>query len=907
MMMREQPDTVSAPPPSPDATMLMESPLLHTKLRSPGATPTLLSRPRLSSQLHLQSNGFLTLVSAPAGFGKTTLVTDWLRQQNRPAAWLTLDEQDNDPVLFWRYLIAALQVVDERLGLRALAALGTLARVSLETAVTYLLNDIVSHIPADTILTLVVDDFHWIHSAAIFQSLNYLLQHQPPQLHLVLLTRADPPLSLARLRVAGRLVELRAADLRMTPPEMAAFLNQVMALDISDDTLELLAQQTEGWPAGLQLAALSLRQRGAVEAAQLVQSFAGVRQHVFAYLMEEVLTHQPDEVRQFLQQTAVLPQFSAPLCTAVTGQTNAAQRLRQLTADNLFITPLDNAGQWYRYHPLFAEMLRANLDEAAQRDCQRRAALWYAAQQMMPEAMRSAQAAQDYDLMAQFLTQSYKTFLGQALLVSLQKWLAALPDAYQTPRSRLAAAWCRVYESNEAELQQIVAAISAQSPELDEPFQGEILAVRAIYASLYGRLNNAILWATEAITLIAPEDHLSLAAAYQALGNAYRHQGQLDAALAAYGQTRQHFEKLGNVFMGQLPLYRTASIQIMQGRMKQAWQTYESIRQHAQSAGYEPLIMTGEVYGYLSDLYWEWNDLEKAEAYARQEIELGQSGHMLLSLVDGYLRLAAAADAQEDEAGAREALGLAQATAVQFQSASMSAQVVMHQARHELAWGNLTAASAWADGYTGQRDEGVCPLTPLSAQTADLLLARIRLAQGEMALALNLLHEILPQFEAAGRIRLVAEANVVQALAWSGQKQDAAAQKALIRALALAQPEGYIRVFVENGPVLIPLLDQVRHLFPDYVSQLLNALPASPAAGATPSLLLDPLTEREQEILAQIALGQSNQQIAEALFISVGTVKGHVNHILSKLDVKNRTQALLRARELNLPDIHSQS
>ncbi|MBE2200558.1 MAG: AAA family ATPase [Anaerolinea sp.] len=538
---RERP--LATPPPPPDPMLLMESPLLHTKLRSPGVTPTLLSRPRLTHQLVLQSNGFLTLISAPTGFGKTTLVTDWLRQQNRPVAWVTLDEQDNDPVLFWRYLITALQVVDECLGLRAQAALGALTRVSLETAVTYLINDIVNHLPVDQILTLVLDDFHWIHNAAVHQSLNYLLQHQPPQLHLLLLTRADPPLSLARLRVTGRLVELRAADLRMTPPEMAEFLNQVMALDISDDTLDLLAQQTEGWAAGLQLAALSLRQQGAVEAAQLVQTFAGVRQHVFAYLMEEVLTYQSDEVRQFLQQTAVLPQFSAPLCTAVTGQTDAAQRLRQLTADNLFITPLDDAGQWYRYHPLFAEMLRANLDEAVQRDCQRRAALWYAAQQMMPEAMRSAQAAQDYDLMAQFLTQSYKTFLGQALLVSLQKWLTALPDTYQTPRTRLAAAWCRVYESNEAEMQQIVAAITAQSPELDKPFQGEILAVRAIYASLYGRLDNAILWATEAITLIDPEDHLSMAAAYQALGNAYRSQGQLDAALAAYSQTRQHFEK----------------------------------------------------------------------------------------------------------------------------------------------------------------------------------------------------------------------------------------------------------------------------------------------------------------------------------------------------------------------------
>ncbi|MFO7682206.1 MAG: AAA family ATPase [Chloroflexota bacterium] len=309
-MMRDQPDTLSTPPLSPEPMPVMQSPLLHTKLHSPGATPTLLSRPRLISQLHFQSNGCFTLLSAPAGFGKTTLVTDWLRQQNNPAAWLTLDEQDNDPVLFWRYLIAALHMVDERLGLRAQAALAALRGISLETAVTFIINDIVSHIPTGKTITLVLDDFHWIHNAAVHQSLNYLLQHQPPQLHLLLLTRADPPLSLARLRVEGRLRELRAADLRLTPAEMAAFFNQVMALDISAESLTLLAEQTEGWAAGLQLAALSLRQRSPADAARLLQTFTGARQHVFAYLMEEVLTHQPDEVRQFLQQTAVLLQFS---------------------------------------------------------------------------------------------------------------------------------------------------------------------------------------------------------------------------------------------------------------------------------------------------------------------------------------------------------------------------------------------------------------------------------------------------------------------------------------------------------------------------------------------------------------------------------------------------------------------
>jgi ATP/maltotriose-dependent transcriptional regulator MalT len=281
-----------------------------------------------------------------------------------------------------------------------------------------------------------------------------------------------------------------------------------------------------------------------------------------------------------------------------------------------------------------------------------------------------------------------------------------------------------------------------------------MLAVRAIYASLYGEPGNAIQWATEALTLIDSEDFLSLAAAYHALGNVYRFRGELDAALAAYTQAQHQFENLGNVFMGQLPLYRDASIQVMQGRLHQAWQTYESLRQRAQTAGYEPLIMTGEVFGYLSDLYWEWNDLEQAEAYAKQEVELAQLGHMLLALVDGYLKLTAALAAQGDEAAAREALNLAVETAMQFQSAPVSAQVAMVQARYELAWGNLGSASDWANEYARQRGSDACILPPLLAQSADLLLARIWLAQNQTAAALALVQEVVGHFEAIGRIRL---------------------------------------------------------------------------------------------------------------------------------------------------------
>jgi LuxR family maltose regulon positive regulatory protein len=356
---------------------------------------------------------------------------------------------------------------------------------------------------------------------------------------------------------------------------------------------------------------------------------------------------------------------------------------------------------------------------------------------------------------------------------------------------------------------------------------------------------------------------------------------------------------LGNVIMAQLPLYRIASIQVMQGRLRHAWQRYEALRENAQAAGYEPLIWTGEVFGYLSDLFLEWHDLEKAFAYAQQEIELAKLGHTLLGLVDGYLKLAAVSTAQENEDAARRALDLAVETAVPLRSPPIHAKIAMYRASLELSWGNLAAADAWAaDNIEGRRQNKTL-LPPLESQSADLLLARIRLAQRRFDLTLKLLDTIMPTFEKCGHVRRLTEVFVLRSLVYAAQGQESRARESLIKALELAEPEGYVGVFVENGPALIPLLHQIRHRFPEYVSRLLSTF----STGANPAPpLLDSLTEREQEIMALIALGYTNRQIADDLFISVGTVKGHINHIFSKLDVSNRTQALLRARELNLID-----
>ena len=504
--------------------------------------------------------------------------------------------------------------------------------------------------------------------------------------------------------------------------------------------------------------------------------------------------------------------------------------------------------------------------------------------------------------MAEILTRTYKRILAQGLLVSLQKWLAALPKESLSPRLQLAGAWCRVYELSEQNVAEIVRTIRETLPDTDAHFEGEILAVQAIYASLYGSSEQAIELATQAISLLDPHDCLSLAAAQQALGNARCNQGDLDAAIQGYHAAAKHFEGLGSVFMSQLPLYRIADIQVQQGRLHQALQTYQDVRRIAQEAGREPVIVTGQIYGHLSELYREWNELDQALAYAEQEIELARAGHLLLALVKGHVELAATWAALDDMDAARESLVQARITAEQLESQPVCAHVAMQEAHQELFHGDLGAAIAWANTYAAERADSRTPLTPLHRDSADVLLARVRLRQGFVAEALDQLQTAAVACDRNGRVRLLAEIHILEAMAHSVLGNHAKAQQAMVQALTLAWQEGYIRVFIENGPALAPLLLTARHLFPDFVNQLLKLLPARASRAGQDSDWLDTPTVRELEILHLIAQGQTNRQIADSLFITVGTVKGHVNHIFSKLDVSNRTQALVRAQELQLLD-----
>lgn len=925
---------------------LFTTPLLQTKLYMPSLRTCLVPRLRLNEYLDRGLQGKLTLVSAPAGFGKTTLVAAWLAGRGGESGqypvnselldtcWLSLDERDNDPTCFWRYLIAALQTADPRIGIAAQTALSHPRLPPLEALITAVLNDLTAF---SYPLLLVLDDYHLITAETIHQSLHFFLTHLPPHAHLLLLTRADPPLPLSRLRAKGQLVELRAHDLRFTLPEIEVFLNQTMGFGLDQKEIETLATRTEGWAAGLQLATLSLQSLEPTAdhgrevhyengRSQFLHAFAGDDRHVMDYLVDEVLNRQPDNIQNFLLQTSILEHLTAPLCDAVIGLTIGDLRLTiepdskpgvasqaildHLEQANLFILPLDNRRQWYRYHRLFGELLRARLGNPSEQlevlHC--RAAAWYQAHGYTAEAIRHALQAPNFEQAAHLVEQVYQKMALRGELMTLRGWLDALPPAMvkSRPRLSLAYAWASAYSSRYDQLQHALTQAEAALPEVDTAeatrLQGEIFALRAVFMSLYGYTRQTQELARQALALVDEEQWLLKALSYQALGNANRLQGQPIAATEAYQQAQAAFLAHGTPFLTLVPLARQGQVQVLQGRLHQAVATFEQVINQAGDHGGESLIMAGESFVHLAGVFYEWDDLVKARECLEKELGLARQGHMVIALLACYLLLARVEQAQNHPEAADAALREGELLAAQYDFPYMTVQTAMVRAWLELCGGHLDSAVSWANTYTTQPRTEAVP--EILWETADLMVARIRLAQGKPDTAWKIVAEIQETAEKNGRLRTILETLVLQTFICQVKGQPHQAEETLRRALRLAEPEGYIRLFVDEGAPLAVLLQRIAvHDHSEYLAELITA--ASDLRLTIYDLRLaetelDALTERELEILTRMARGASNQQIADDLVIGVGTVKGHINHILSKLGARNRTEAVARRRELNL-------
>jgi len=920
----------------------MPIPLLATKLHIPPLRPDFVPRRRLLDRLETGLQRKLTLISAPAGYGKTTLLSEWRassRSQALSFAWVLLDEQDNDPVRFWSYVLAALEGVRPDVGesaralVQALSPPGAVAAharsQSLEGVLTALVNDLVRFQPSDrpaSPLVLVLDDCHTIHAPAIHDSLAFFLDYLPAAVHVVLLTRADPPLPLARLRARDQLLELRVADLRFTADEVDLFLNQVMALDLPADAVLTLDARTEGWAAGLQLAALSLQGLDRQEAQRFIEAFAGAHRHVLNYLTEEVLQRQSPEVQAFLLQTSILPYLTAPLCDAVMGRPGSQSILERLANDNLFTTPLDNEGRWYRYHPLFADTLRTRLQQSSPEllpVLHHRASVWHQEQGALVDAMRHALAAADLERATHLVEAGYKRLVMRGELVTLHRWLDALPaDLVQArPRLCLASALALAYsggrERVESHLQQAEAALaSAGGMAGADAVHGEIAALRAVFASVNWAGTCSLDLARQALQLLpaarSAEDLWLRILTLQAQGNCHRFQGEAREAEESYAEALTIARTLDSPFLIQAITNRIGQNQRLQGRLRQAAQTFEAALQRAEERGGELAWFSAELHAHLSQIHTEWNDLAQALQHAQRSIELSRRAENRLSLLEGYLALAGVQAARGEADAARLALDQAQPLAVESGVPYLEAEVAAQRAWLDLVPGGSGASPEmvrpWAEAWAVQRTQAANDELPLILREfQDLILARFWLDQGHFDEALGLLAEIQPVAEGVGRMVTVLQVLLLRAVALQAQSDQTHARDTLVRALALAEPEGYVRTFVDLGHPLRPLLARLRpqvavspeasSSLPAYIDHLLAAF-AGPNTLRTRVRNL--LTAREMEILALMAVGASNQEIAQRLFITVGTVKGHVNHILDKLDARNRTEAVARARELGL-------
>jgi len=893
--------------------------LLTTKLFVPSVRPELVSRPRLVERLREGAHRKLTLVSAPAGFGKTTLVSEWATSVEQPVAWLALDEEDSDPARFFTYLIAALQQVDSTIGQGAQAMLQSSQLPPPEALLTTLINDVAA---ISQSFILVLDDYHVITALLVHQQLGFLLDHQPPQMHLVIVTREDPPLPLSRLRARGQVTDVRQPDLQFTPEETAEFLRRVAQAELSPDDVTALQRRTEGWIAGLQLLALSIR--GSEDVRHLVDSFTGSNRYVLDYLVEEVFEQQPADVRMFLLRTSILDRLCGPLCEALAGVSEPANQredsslirrnlrlpiadcqaiLERLERTNLFIVPLDTERRWYRYHRLFADLLRHRLATSLGAEAERlhqRASQWYADNGFPEDGMRHALAACDWERAVDLVTSGIDDdLLKQGRMATLLGWYEALPEEVvrANPQLCIQVAWPLILtEQVDAAEPYLALAEQAAEAQGDTALMGDVAVAQVHIARLRGDNQRAMVLSERALELLPP-DHLSGRSVVGVnLGIAQWFQGRLEEAERTLTEAECAGRKSGNDYARFAALTFMGRIQAARGKPHQA---AESCREMIRHGGRNPMVALAHYD--LARLLYEWNDLDTAADHLRQGIALNEHGSPEFR-AGGYGTLALVEQARGNGAAVREAL---QKASWLLENPDISPATRLYnlvvRILVALAQDDLQMAAQAAERAPEPEESGSFSdyLFLMSAQ------ARLRLAQGQHEAAAGCLAALHGMVSQGGWQSAVVRARALQSLTIPDADE---ALATLAEALALAQPLGYVRTFVDAGGPMRALLREAaaRNIAPDYVPKLLAAFrsPESGSVGVPPyphtPRLVEPLSDRELDVLRFLAERRTNQEIAQAMCVSVNTVKTHLKNVYGKLDVHSRKRAITRAKELGL-------
>ncbi len=886
---------------------MVVAPLLTTKLHIPPLRPNVVIRPRLIQRLDegLDLARKLTLVSAAAGTGKTTLLAEWVSQLQAQAAWLSLEEEDNDEARFWTYLFAALEKVNAGLGQEFWEILQGPQPAPPASVLTPLVNELATR---SGLMVLVLDDYHLISNRAIHDGLSFLLEHQPSQFHLVLATRADPPLPIAQLRARGDLTELRIDDLRFTLEETTAFLNDKMELGLPSQDVSDLESRTEGWIVGLHLAALALRGSRvsgvSAEARAFIDAFTGSHHYVLEYLTEEVLSQQPETVQRFLLRTSILDRLCGSLCDALGVdppgaafgvQSDGNTMLAHLHQANLFLLPLDDQNEWYRYHPLFADLLLKHLRQQMApeqvSELYRRASTWHEEGGSLDEAVKYALQAQDFERVVRLAEQAASAGLLENRLTTMLRWLEGVPEELLLlrPRLRIFQAWALVVNEQLDRAEQMLRESSAAlqsmppSPESDA-LRDELTMILAIIDQMAS----------------------SLASAYGG--------ENLEKVFQTAREVRDRALAAGNLFLAGHATNGLAMTRFYQGRLSQAAEHYRQLVALGtqDETSQRPLATVGHVG--LAGICVERNELEAARLHLDEGMRLGQHRVGANTLVAAAITRSRLRYYAGDTEGAFKALAEAEQIPHVRDSGPSMHRLIRQRAWLELVRGDLDQAAhlvrRLSDLFSHRRFRGTIPVSLHEAQ--QILQARVHLAQGRSAEAIAVLDALYPPAEAAGRFGRILEIALLRALAFQTQHKSSAALAALAHSLELAEPEGYVRVYVDGGLQAAELLKDLgkragvpAHLR-DYAQGLLASFDRVPRETGEPGIqvpmpeLVEPLTPRERQVLRLMAADLSGPEIAEELVVATSTIRSHIKSIYGKLDVHSRYEAIERARALRL-------
>ncbi|CAG0998722.1 HTH-type transcriptional regulator MalT [Anaerolineae bacterium] len=880
--------------------MQKTDPLIRTKLRLPFTRSELVPRSRLQEQIAQGLRGPLTLVIAPAGFGKTTLVTSSIATCGMPVAWLSLDKDDNLAGRFLNYVVAALQTADQTIGSEAAQLMAGMQPASPEAVLSSLINDLDA---TGREIALVLDDYHFITGQAVHEQVAFLVDHCPGTFHLVIAARSDPLLPLARLRARGQTVELRAADLRFTAPEAAQFLNDVMGLRLDAESITVLEERTEGWIAGLQMAALSMRDRNEVRG--FIAGFSGTNRFILDYLLEEVLAREPEDVQAFLLQTSILTRFTGPLCDAVTGVSGSQEMIEKLEKRNLFVVPLDEERRWYRYHHLFADLLKARLYQSEPDRVARlfsRAAAWCEQEGQIAEAVDYALAAHEIDRAAELIERYGPT-----------RWIENDPSVMQMadnlplellltrPKIGLYQALLLIFRGQAEKAIPLLKDLTQHlsDTESDSRLRWIPPMIALVLAFLSG---SYALPDYQALDEISAGEPILRDTADLLYGMTLGRRGQFDRAVEVTAQRlqRQKIPRGTPVIPNLVPFL--ARLYLMEGRLHAADALCRDFLDPIQEKGFRFNDVAGGLQVVRGEVLHEWNCLDEAEKDIRDGFQVGEPWHNIMVDAFGLLALIRVFQAKANYTGAMQMVEKFETTLRgQFGPFEFAEDVRTLRVRAQLASGDLQSASDWADRVQLTDD------FQRHQERYTLTLARIRLAQNRYTEVEKMLIGFTPPVSAGNRITRQIEVKLLLATAIAGQRSWSETFPLIEACLVLAESEGYIQVFLESGePVRELLVAYLRSDVPGhkpYAQRILDAFPlTSPLSspGSQPAGLIEPLSGREREVLQLIATGKTNQQIARQLIVSPGTVKAHTASIYRKLDVANRTEAVARARQLGL-------